>query len=142
MSEDDRIVMHMLPEINTGPAAMGVSPYSGNEEDKADKIATDILPILETTIARTLLDKTVFPSEETKVETVEEEVNPLAREVYIEAYPVDILGYEENLNCLDELPTIETSDMLVRTADIPEGLILAADLEVLYDDRSETEVDD
>ncbi|CAM6075802.1 unnamed protein product [Sphagnum tenellum] len=124
MSEDDRIVMHMLPEINTGPAAMGVSPYSGNVmrgEHQADHGYLGL---------------------ETKVETVEEEVNPLAREVYIEAYPVDILGYEENLNCLDELPTIETSDMLVRTADIPEGLILAADLEVLYDDRSETEVDD
>ncbi|CAM6039953.1 unnamed protein product [Sphagnum compactum] len=177
MSEDDRVVMHMLPEISTGPAAMGVSSYSSNvmrgehqadhgylglgscgrtkvvqrprenilhkqEEDKADKIATDILPILETTTAPTLLDKTVFPSEETKVETVEEEVNPLAREVYIEAYPVDILGDEENLNCLDELPTTEISDMLVRTVDIPEGLIPAANLEVLDDDRSETEVDD
>ncbi len=177
MSEDDRVVMHMLPEISTEPAAMGVSSYSDNvmrgehqadpgylglgscgrtevvhrprenilqkqEEDKADKIASDILPILETTTAPTLLDKTVFPSEETKVEAVEEDVNPLAREVYIEAYPVDILGDEENLNCLDELPTAETSDMLVRTADIPEVLIPAADLEVLDDDRSETEVND
>ncbi|CAM6027999.1 unnamed protein product [Sphagnum balticum] len=177
MSEDDRVVMHMLPEISTGPTAMGVSSYSGNvmrgkhqanhgyfgfgscgrtevvqrprenifhkqEKDKVDKIATDILPILETTTAPTLLDKTMFPNEETKVETVEEEVNPLAREVYIEAYPVDILGDEENLNCLDELPTTETNDLLVRTADIPEGLIPAADLEVLDDDKSETEVDD
>ncbi len=111
------------------------------EEDKVDKIATDILPILETTTTPTLLDKIVFPSEETKVEVVEEEVNPLAREVYIEAYPVDILGDEENLNCLDELPTTETSDMLVRTADILEGLIPATDLEVLDDDIFETEVD-
>ncbi len=84
----------------------------------------------------------MFPSEETKVEVVEEEVNPLAREVYIEAYSVDILGDEENLNCLDELPIIETSDMLVRLADILEGLIPAADLEILDDDRSETEVND
>jgi hypothetical protein len=177
MSEDDRVVMHMLPEISTEPIAMGVSSYSGNvmrgehqvdhgylglgscgrievvqrprenilhkqEEDKADNIATDILPIPETTTAPTLLDKIVFPSEETKVEAVEEEVNPLAREVYIEAYPVDILGNEENLNCLDELPTIETSDMLVRTAEIPEGFIPVVDLEVLDDDRSEIEVND
>ncbi len=176
MSEDGRVVMHILPEISTEPAAMGVSSYSDNimrgehqadpgylglgssertepgsprenilhkqEEDKADKIATDILPILETTTAPTLEDKTVFPSEETKVEPVEEEVNSLAREVYIEAYPVDVLGDEENLNCLDELPTAETSDMLMRIADIPEGLIPAADLEVLEDDRSETEVND
>ncbi len=177
MSEDDRIVMFMLPGISIGHAAMGVSSYSGNvmrgehqadhgylglgscgrtevvqrprenilhkqEEDKADKIATDILPILETTTAPTLLDKIVFPSEETKVEAVEEVVNSLAREVYIEAYPVDILGDEENLNCLNELPTTETNDRLVRTANIPEGLIPAADLEVLDDDRSETEVDD
>jgi len=177
MSEDDRVIMHMLPEISTEPAVMGVSSYSGNiirgehqvnhgylglgscgrievvqrprknilhkqEEDKADKIATDILPSLETTTAPTLLDKTVFPSEETKVEAVEEEVNPLAREVYIEAYPVDILGDEENLNCLDELPTIETSVMLVKTADIPKGFIPAVDLEVLDDDRSEIEVND
>ncbi|CAM6033697.1 unnamed protein product [Sphagnum compactum] len=180
MSEDDRVVMHILPEISTEHSAMGVSSYSDNvmrgehqaepgylglgscertevvqrpgtprenilhkqEEEKADKIATDILPILETTTAPTLQDKTVFPSEETKVEAVEEEVNPLAREVYIEAYPVDILGDEEYLNCLDELPTAETSDMLVRTADIPEGLIPAANLEVLEDDRSETEVND
>ncbi|CAK9859620.1 unnamed protein product [Sphagnum jensenii] len=84
----------------------------------------------------------MFPSEETKVEAVEEEVNPLVREVYIEAYPVDILGVEENLNCLDELLTTETSGMLVRIADILEGLILADDLEVLDDDRSEIEVDD
>jgi len=61
----------------------------------------------------------VFPSEETKVEAVEKEVNPLAREVHIEAYLVDILGNEENLNCLDELTTTETSDVLVRTVDIP-----------------------
>jgi hypothetical protein len=112
------------------------------EEDKADKIATDILPILETITAPTLLDKTVFPSEGTKVEAVEEEVNPLAREVYIEAYPVDILGDEENLNCLDELPTTGTSDMLVTTADIPEGLVLTADREVLDDDKFEIEVND
>ncbi len=177
MSEDDRVVMHMLPEISTEPAAMGVSSYSGNvmrgehqvdhsylglgscgrievvqrprenilhkqEEDKANKIAIDILPILGTTTAPTLLDKTGFPSEETKVEAVEEEVNPLAREVYIEAYPVDIFRDEENLNCLDELPTIETSDMLVRTADIPEGFIPTVDLEVLDDDKSEIEVND
>jgi hypothetical protein len=178
MSEDDRVVMHILPEISTEPGAMGFSSHSDNamrgehqadpgylglgscertevvqrpgtprekkfhkqEEDKADKIAADILPILETTTASTLQDKTVFPSEETKVEAVEEEVNPLAREVYVEVYPVDILGDEENLSCLDELPTAETSDMLVRTADIPEGFIPAAHLEVLEDDRSETEV--
>jgi hypothetical protein len=84
----------------------------------------------------------MFPSEGTKVEAVEEEVNPLAREVYIEAYPVDILGNEENLNGLDELPTTETSDMLVTTTNIPEGLVPAADREVLDDDRSETEVND
>jgi hypothetical protein len=30
MSEDNRVVMHMLPEISTEPAAMGVSSYSGN----------------------------------------------------------------------------------------------------------------
>ncbi|CAK9859619.1 unnamed protein product [Sphagnum jensenii] len=30
MSEDDRVVMHMLPEISTGPVAMGVSSCSGN----------------------------------------------------------------------------------------------------------------
>jgi hypothetical protein len=177
MSEDDRVVMHILPEISTEPAAMGVSSYSDNvmrgehqadpgylglgscertevvqrpgtprenilHKQEEDKVATDILPILETTTAPSLKDKTVFPSEETKVEAVKEEVNRLAREVYIEAYPVDILGDEENLNCLDKLPTAETSDMLVRTADIPEGLIPAADLEVLEDDRSETEVND
>jgi hypothetical protein len=177
MSEDDRVVMHMLPEINTKPATIGVSSYSSSvmrgehqvdhgylglgscgrievvqrprqnilhkqEEDKANNIATDILPILETTTAPTLLDKTVFPGEETKVEAIEEEVNPLAREVCIGAYPVDILGDEENLNCLDELPAIETSDMLERTADIPKGFIPAIDLEVLDDDRSEIGVND
>jgi len=180
LSEDETVVMHILPEISTEPAAMDVSSYSANimrgehqadpgclglgscertemvqrpgtpieiilhkqEEDKANKIATDIPPILETITAPTLLDKTVFPSEETKVEAVEEEVSPLTREVYIKAYPVDILGNEENLNCLDELPTVGTNDMLVRTADILEGLIPAVDLEVLEDDRSETEVTD
>ncbi|CAM6064607.1 unnamed protein product [Sphagnum tenellum] len=30
MSEDDRVVIHMLPEISTEPAAMGVSSYSNN----------------------------------------------------------------------------------------------------------------
>jgi hypothetical protein len=177
MSEDDRVIMHVLPEISTEPAAMGVSSYSGNvmrgehqvdhgylglgncgrievvqrprenilhkqEEDKADNIAIDILPILETITAPTLLDKTMFPGEETKVEAVQEEVNPLAREVCIGAYPVAILGDEENLDYLDELPTIETSDMLVRTVDIPEGFIPAVDLEVLDDDRSEIGVND
>ncbi len=180
LSENETVIMHILPEISTEPAAMDVSSYFANimrgehqadlgclglgscertemvqrpgtpieiilhkqEEDKADEIAIDIPPILETITAPTLLDKTVFPNEETKVEAIEEEVSPLAREVYIEAYPVDILGNEENLNCLDELPTAGTNDMLVRTADIPEGLILAADLEVLEDDRSETEVTD
>ncbi len=44
------------------------------------------------------------------------------------------------MNYLDELHTTETSDM--RTADIHKGLIPAADLEVLDDDISETEVDD
>jgi hypothetical protein len=177
MSEDDRVVIHMLPRISTEPAAMGVSSYSDNvmrgehqadhdylglgncgrtevvqrprenilhkqEEDKADKIATDILPILEIITAPTLMDKNVFPSEETKVETIEKEVNPLAWKVYMEAYPVDILGDEENLNCLDELHTTETTDMLVRTADIPEGLTPAVNLEVLVEDRFEIKVDD
>jgi len=133
LSEDDTVVMHILLEISTEPAAMGVSSYSDNvmrgehqadpgclglgsckrtevmqrpgtpieiifhkqEKDKADKIATDIPPILETITPPTLEDKTVFPCEETKVKAVEEEVSPLASEVYIEAYPVDILGDEE-----------------------------------------------
>jgi hypothetical protein len=30
ISEDDRVVIHMMPKINIEPAAMGVSSYSNN----------------------------------------------------------------------------------------------------------------
>jgi hypothetical protein len=127
--------MHILPGISTGPAAMGVSSYSGNvmrgehqadhgylglgscgrtevvqrprenilhkqEEDKVDKIVTDVLPILLTTTAPTLLDKTVFPSEETKVDAADNEVallppshssNVSKRIIRLEAVDVELI---------------------------------------------------
>ncbi|CAK9226635.1 unnamed protein product [Sphagnum troendelagicum] len=116
------------------------------EEDIAGEVAAHMTPPLETRHAPTLQDKSGFHPEESMVEDiVGKGVDSFAREVYLEAHPVETPGNEENLNCLNKLPTsheANESDTMVSVAtqDNFERHLQESILEMLKDERSESNV--
>jgi hypothetical protein len=119
---------------------------SKQEEDIAGEVAAHMTPPLETRHAPTLQDKSGFHPEESMVEDiVGKGVDSFAREVYLEAHPVETPGNEENLNCLNKLPTsheANESDTMVSVAtqDNFERHLQESILEMLKDERSESNV--
>jgi len=116
------------------------------EEDIAGEVAAHMTPPLETRHAPTLQDKSGFHPEESMVEDiVGKGVDPFAREVYLEAHPVETSGNEENLSCLNKLPTSHEANesdtmMAVATQDNFERHLRESVLEMLKDERSESNV--
>ncbi|CAM6026229.1 unnamed protein product [Sphagnum balticum] len=116
------------------------------EEDITGEVAAHMTPPLETRHAPTLQDKSGFHPEEFMVEDiVGKGVDPFAREVYLEAHPVETPGNEENLSCLDKLPTsheANESDTMVSVAtqDNFERHLQESFLEMLKDERSQSNV--
>ncbi|CAK9876055.1 unnamed protein product [Sphagnum jensenii] len=114
------------------------------EEDIAGEVAAHMTPPLETRHDPTLQDKSGFHPEESMVEDiVGKGVDSFAREVYLEAHPVETPGKEENLNCLNKLPTsheANESDTMVATQDNFERHLQESILEMLKDERSESNV--
>ncbi len=116
------------------------------EEDIAGEVAAHMTPPLETRHAPTLQEKSGFHPEESMVEDiVGKGVDPFAREVYLEAHPVETPGNEENLSCLNKLPTsheVNESDTMVSVAtqDNFERHLQESFLEMLKDERSQSNV--